>query len=107
MWRSGQAHWQESGAYLQDFGASLPPQRPQNEAPSLGRTSLFDGLKPDGPHGFMVVVLSGEHLTVRVISAHTRTQTHSKYHTATKAKYHTHTRTYIHTYTLYARRKTT
>lgn len=55
-------------AYLQDFGAALPAQRAQDQPPFLGQSSLADSLQPQSAHGFVVVVLPGEHFTVRVVS---------------------------------------
>lgn len=55
--------------YLQDFGAALPAQRAQDQAPLLGQSSLVDSFQPQSAHGVVVVVLPGEHFTVRVVSA--------------------------------------
>lgn len=54
--------------YLQDFGAALPAQRAQDQAPRLGQSSLVDSFQPQSAHGVVVVVLPGEHFTVRVVS---------------------------------------
>lgn len=54
--------------YLQDFGAALPAQRAQDHAPLLGQPGLVDSFQPQSAHGVVVVVLPGEHFTVRVVS---------------------------------------
>lgn len=37
---------EDEDSHLHDFGAALPAQRAQDQAPSLGRTSVVNSLKP-------------------------------------------------------------